>query len=168
MGCGKTTLGRAVAQLISIPLVDLDEYIEARHGKSVAEIFATEGEDAFRRYEREALMQVASQSDVIVACGGGTPCQPELMDIMNDAGTPVWLQAPPDVLHSRLMLERGKRPLVASLTADALRDYITRTIAARTPYYSRAAARFDSSRLESVGQIADSAQRFVNQFINTI
>ncbi len=77
MCCGKTTLGSAVAAELGVPFVDLDEWVERRAGCSVREIFATQGETAFRRMERAALREVASGDGrgAIVACGGGTPCQ---------------------------------------------------------------------------------------------
>lgn len=165
MGCGKTTLGRAVAQRVSMPLIDLDEYIEERAGMSVSEIFATHGEKAFRQLEREALESSASMTDTIIACGGGTPCQPGLMDIMLREGTPVWLEAPMPVLLRRLKEGRAQRPLIASLSDAELNDFIAKALEARTPHYIRAAARFDSSRLESSREIEESAARFINQFI---
>lgn len=168
MGCGKTTLGRAVAQRVSMPLIDLDDYIEQRAGRTVSEIFATEGEAAFRALEREALAEVSAMSDVIVACGGGTPCQPGLMDAMLAAGTTVWLEAPIPVLARRLAEGKAQRPLIASLDDADLPPFIAEALGKRAPHYRRAAARFDSSRLETADEIAASAEKFINQFIRDI
>ncbi len=167
MGCGKTTLGRAVARLASIPFVDLDDYIELREGRSISRIFAESGEEGFRSLERSYLSELASRSDgdIIIACGGGTPCRDGAVEMMLRTGTVVWLQAPVSIIHSRLILEQAKRPLIAAMDADQLREYIIRALDARTPYYSLAPARFDASRLESADQIRTSAERFIDQFI---
>lgn len=165
MGCGKTTLGRAVARSASLRLIDLDEYIEEREGMSVRQIFDTHGERYFRNVEREALAEVSRMTDVLIATGGGTPCQPGLMDMMLETGTTVWLEAPIDVLHRRLIEGRATRPLIASLDDSELRSFIVKALDARRPHYSRAAARFDSSRLESEAEIADSTARFIARFI---
>ncbi len=147
-------------------LIDLDEYIEEREGMSVRQIFDAKGEAYFRAVERESLAEVSRMSDVIIATGGGTPCQPGLMDMMLETGTAVWLEAPIDVLHRRLIEGRATRPLIASLDDDELRRFIVKALDARRPHYARAAARFDSSRLESTAEIADSAARFIDQFID--
>lgn len=165
MGCGKTTLGRAVARRVSMPLIDLDEYIEQREGLTVKQIFEKHGESYFRKAERDSLLEVSRMTDVIVATGGGTPCQPGLLDIMLDSGTAVYLEAPLDILHRRLLAGRATRPLIAGLDDNALREFIIQALEARCPYYTRAAARFDSSCLETPGQIHATATRFIDSFI---
>ena len=74
MGCGKSTLGKALARRCELDFIDLDDYIEARAGKKIREIFAEEGEEAFRDMERRMLREVSADGkrDVVVACGGGT------------------------------------------------------------------------------------------------
>lgn len=168
MGSGKTTLGRAVALAMSMRFVDMDEYIEQRRGMSVREIFAKEGEEAFRRLERDALDEVSAMRDVIVATGGGTPCQPGLMQTMLDTGLTVWLDVPVERLHERLAIAREQRPLIASLDDPELREYITRNLGLRKPHYSRAALTFDASRLEDADQIAQSTDQFINLITSTL
>lgn len=73
MGCGKSTLGRALGRATSMEFIDLDHYIETRYHKNVREIFATEGEERFRDMERRMLREVGEFENVIIACGGGTP-----------------------------------------------------------------------------------------------
>ncbi|MDE5635144.1 MAG: shikimate kinase, partial [Muribaculaceae bacterium] len=87
MGCGKTTLGRAVARRVSMPLIDLDEFIEQREGMTVRQIFEKHGEPYFRKAEHDSLLEVSRMDDVIVATGGGTPCQPGLLALMLGSGT---------------------------------------------------------------------------------
>lgn len=164
MASGKTTLGRALADATGRRFVDLDEYITERQGQSVSEIFSTRGEDAFREMEREALSAVVACTDtpMIVACGGGTPCFGDNMERMSAAGTTVWLDAPVEVLLRRLRLERSARPLVAPLDGGGeLERFVSENLERRRPYYSKAAYCFDSSWLESEQEIAESVSRFL-------
>ena len=165
MGCGKTTLGRAVAHAASMRFVDLDELIEQEQGMTISEIFATHGEETFRRLERETLGRVSSLSDVIIATGGGTPCRDGMMELMLATGTTVYLETNIDRLHSRLAVARATRPLIARLNDYELREFIISSLNARLPHYTRAAARFDSTLLEDEEQIAATTHRFINQFI---
>ncbi|MCM1450530.1 MAG: shikimate kinase [Clostridiales bacterium] len=160
MGSGKTTLGRAAARDMSLNLIDLDEYIEAREEMTVRQIFDSRGEAYFRTVEKEALEEVSRMSDVIIATGGGTPCQPGLMDIMLASGTTVFLDTPTAVLHRRLIDGRTTRPLIAKLDDDSLLDFIEKRMVQRRPHYERSVLRFDSSRLESAGEIARSVEEF--------
>lgn len=160
MGCGKTTLGRAAAHSLSLRFIDLDEYIEERSGATVSEIFASRGEQEFRALEREALEEVSSLPDTIIATGGGTPCQPGLMDLMLERGNVVFLDVNEDRLHERLKQARSTRPLIARLDDDTLRAFIGENLARRTPFYSRATFTFDSSRLENEEQIKETVNRF--------
>ena len=161
MGSGKTTLGRAVAARTGIRFIDLDDYIEEREGCSIREIFASRGEDAFRAIERDALQKVSRMADTLVACGGGTPCFGDNMDLLNRCGLTVYLDAPHESLLSRLKEGRAKRPLIAGLSDEELDEFIVRQMEWRRPHYSRAALRFDSSRLESVEEVAESVEKFL-------
>ena len=87
MGSGKSTLGRALAQATGLTFIDLDTYIEQRFHANVRDIFAQRGEDGFRRLERMMLHEVSEFEDVIVACGGGTPCFFNNMEHINSHGT---------------------------------------------------------------------------------
>lgn len=164
MASGKTTLGRALAAASGRCFVDLDDYIVSRCRQTITEIFAAQGEAAFRELERRALVEVAQIRDcnLVVACGGGTPCFGDNMAVMERAGTTVWLDAPESVILRRLRLARSERPLVANLDEGGeLERYVSENISRRKPYYSRAALRFDSSRLESESEIAESVGQFL-------
>lgn len=169
MASGKTTLGRALADVTKRSFVDLDDYIEARQGQTISSIFATLGEAAFRDMEREALTEIVAATDrqLVVACGGGTPCFGDNMEVMDRAGVTVMLEAPLEVILRRLRLERSKRPLVASLDGDGeLEQYVRVNLDRRRPYYSRATHVFDSSRLESVEEIDQSVRDFIAQILD--
>lgn len=165
MGCGKSTLGRNVAAITGMQFIDLDTYIETRFHANVRQIFDERGEDGFRDIERRMLHEVAEFEDVIIACGGGTPCFFDNMDYMNERGTTVLLNASLDRLFSRLKRGRHKRPLLAGKNDDELRQFIIDGLAARHPFYSRAAHRFESDLLESSSQIGLTASKFINQVI---
>ena len=160
MGCGKSTMGRAVSALTGVPFIDLDNYIEQRFHITVKEIFAQRGEGGFRDVERRMLQEVADFEDVIVACGGGTPCFFDNMEYMNTHGTTVFLNTPIDRLHSRLMRGRHKRPLIADKDDEELMTFIKEALAKRMEHYSKAQITFSSERLENKSEIANTAREF--------
>lgn len=160
MGCGKSTMGRAVSALTGVPFIDLDNYIEQRFHITVKEIFAQRGEGGFRDVERRMLQEVADFEDVIVACGGGTPCFFDNMEYMNSHGTTVFLNTPIDRLHSRLMRGRHKRPLIADKDDEELMTFIKEALAKRMEHYSKAQITFSSERLENKSEIANTAREF--------
>lgn len=161
MGCGKSTMGRAVSQLTGFSFIDLDNYIEGRYRLSVKEIFAERGEAGFRDVERRMLQEVADFEDVIVACGGGTPCFFDNMEYMNDRGTTVFLNTPIERLHSRLMRGRYKRPLIADKNDEELMVFIKEALAKRMEHYKKAQIEFSSERLENKSEIENTAREFV-------
>ena len=169
MASGKTTLGRALARATGRRFVDLDEYIESLAGKTVTQIFADDGEPEFRRLESEALVRLAGNgngSSVIIACGGGTPCFGDNMSLMNGRGLIVLLEAPQSVIVRCVVADRASRPLVAKLAAGGeLERFVSENIARRAPYYNRAAASFDSSKLESEEEIAESVRLFIDKYL---
>lgn len=162
MACGKTTLGRALAQRLGRRFVDLDGAIEDAEGMSVSRIFAECGEEAFRRLEREVLGRWLD-GDVVVACGGGTPCHADSRQAMLDAGTVVWLRASTERTIERLRLAPGQRPLVDALLdrPEQLRSLIDDMMASRSAAYAHAHAVFDSNLLETQEQIDASVDRFI-------
>lgn len=138
MGSGKTFLGEKLTALLGWSFIDLDGVVERAAGKSIPEIFAENGEIAFRELEREALFSVFSLEKVVVATGGGTPCFFENMARMNAHGRTIYLKTPADLLARRLELQRASRPLLASLSAAELLPFIEKRLAERSPYYMQA------------------------------
>lgn len=167
MASGKTTLGHAVSRDTGIDFIDLDDFIVEREGLSISELFS-QGEDVFRSAERSALCELLrpGRGKALIACGGGTPCFGDNMELMNSAGVTVLLEADHDVLISRLKLFRAQRPLLRDLDDDALVDFVERSMASRRPFYEKAAARFDSSRLETESQVAESSRIFISKFMS--
>ena len=117
MGAGKTTVGRALAKSLRWNFLDLDDVIEQREQKSVAEIFASFGEPAFRSMESAALTALLqdqqASSDLVLALGGGAFVQKQNRDALNAAGAiTVLLEAPVEELRRRCQAEHKVRPLV--------------------------------------------------------
>lgn len=166
MASGKTTLGRAVSEASGVRFVDLDEYIEQQAGMTVADIFATRGEMAFRALETSALRALAaSPGPLIVACGGGTPCFGANMELMNTLGLTVYLDASEDVIFNRLTSERSRRPLVARISGDDLRKFISTSLAERMFFYSKAASSFSTDCLDDSALIPVAARDFIDRYL---
>ena len=107
MGAGKTTVGRSLAKELGMQFYDLDWYIEGRMRKTVPQLFAERGEDGFRQVERTMLHEAAEFEDIILSCGGGTPCFFDNMDYINSQGETVYLKASPEVLAATFGPHRG-------------------------------------------------------------
>lgn len=137
MGCGKSTIGRKVAALMGINFIDLDKFIEERNFKSVPDIFAQEGELAFREKERQALMEVSQFEDIVVGTGGGAPCFFDNMQLMNDAGITIYLAPDNDILAYRLLKSKTERPLIAGKSREDLLEFIETALQKRAPFYEQ-------------------------------
>lgn len=165
MGSGKTTLGREVEVRAHVSFIDLDEYIEDRENKSISEIFEERGEDGFRIIERDCIRELVSKDNVLVACGGGTPCFYDNIEIMNSRGTTVWLDASVDILHKRLSEAKSRRPLIANLNDEDLRNFIVRSLEKRNPFYCQAKHRFAADNLDTADELEVSAEKFIEIFL---
>ncbi|MCF2661323.1 shikimate kinase [Pseudoflavonifractor phocaeensis] len=97
-GCGKTTVGQALAQRLGRKLVDTDVLIEEEAGRTIPEIFAQDGEEAFRRLEHEILCRVSRESGLVIATGGGVVTRPENLDPLRQNSTVIFLRRPLDQL----------------------------------------------------------------------
>ncbi|MBR6319057.1 MAG: shikimate kinase [Prevotella sp.] len=153
MGAGKTTIGKALSKELGLPLYDLDWYISSRRHRNIAQLFEEYGEEGFRKIERNMLHEVAEFEDVIISCGGGTPCFFDNIDYMNQQGTVVYLKASPEVLGAHLAMSRTERPLLKGKTPDELLEFITTQLAQREPFYSKAAYSFDVSLMDNFEKI---------------
>ena len=141
-GAGKTTLGRQLAAHFNRPFLDLDHAIEIRTGRSVREIFAEDGEAAFRALEAAVLRAAlaAGGPPLVLATGGGTPCFHGNMALLNQAGITLWLDVPVAELAARLAPEEvAKRPLMAA--AGGAEAWLRETLAARKQFYVQARVR---------------------------
>ena len=153
MGSGKTTVGRALAKELGLSFYDLDWYIESRMRKKVSQIFAERGEEGFRQIERNMLHEVAEFEDVVISCGGGTPCFFDNIDYMNSQAQVVWLKATPEVLHRHLLMGKGDRPLLKGKSPEELIAYIREQLEYREQFYSKARHTLDVSLMDNYEKI---------------
>lgn len=153
MGSGKTTVGKALAQDLGLPFYDLDWYIEGRMRKTVRQIFDERGETGFREIERRMLHEVAEFEDVVISCGGGTPCFFDNMDYINRQGEVVYLQCTPDVLYQHLRMGKTVRPLLLDKTPDEVRTFIRSQLAEREKYYRQARHTVDVTLMDNYDKI---------------
>lgn len=158
MGAGKTTVGRALARDIGLDFYDLDWYIEGRMRRTVKQIFDERGEEGFRKIEHNMLHEVGEFENVVVSCGGGTPCFFDNIDYMNGQGDTVYLKAAPDVLYGHLRMGKTVRPLLLDKTPDEVRAFITEQLARREPFYGRAKYTLDVSLMDNFEKIKMSVQ----------
>lgn len=151
MASGKSTVGRIVAERLGRAYVDSDEQVEARTGRTVREIFESDGEAAYRALETEALVEALDRDvPVVVAAAGGTVLDPENRARMRAAGTVVWLDAEPEVLAGRV--RRGDhRPLLGDDPVAAMR----RLHAERLPLYREVADHVVDVTRRSVEEVAE-------------
>jgi shikimate kinase len=157
MGSGKSHWGRHWGEMFNLAFYDLDAVIEQQEGKTIRQIFETEGEQAFREKERKALGALCKKKNTIVACGGGTPCFHDNMRRMNRAGVTLFLKTPVQTLVERLLPELDHRPLLAGNTAETLPAFIEKKLAERTPFYNRCFYHFSTLYLtdENFKKIAE-------------
>ena len=147
-GCGKSTLGWGLARRLGKRFVDLDAEIERRTGHTIPDIFAQEGEEAFRRYEAETLAEVAKGNSQVIACGGGVVKNPANVRALRQNGPVLWIRRPLDKLAT------GGRPL--SRGGAALKQLE----AERTPLYSAAA----TAVLENNATLPEAVEEAVRLF----
>lgn len=135
MGAGKSTIGRLLARELDLPFTDMDTQIEAQAGQLIADIFAQQGEAAFRRLENQTLVNLlASHTPAVIAAGGGAFVQPANYELIQQNALSIWLKADLDTLVERVA-RRTHRPLLNGIDP---RQKITELLAVREPVYRTA------------------------------
>ena len=124
MGSGKTTVGRLLAQRLHRPFVDTDALIEEREGRSIPDIFARDGESAFRALELDLSRELSGQGGLVIACGGGLPTQDGAIRPLKESGLVFWLDRDPGETYDAL--DVSHRPLARSGRDDFIRRYQSR------------------------------------------
>lgn len=158
MGAGKTTVGKVLSRQLGLSFIDLDHYIEARFHKTVGQLFAEKGEEAFRDIERRMLREVAMFEDVLVSTGGGAPCFFDNMEFMNEVGQTVYLKVSVDELANRLELCKTTRPVLKGRSGDELRAFIGESLEKREPFYRKATVVFDAEEMMTDQDVSNIAK----------
>jgi shikimate kinase len=130
MGSGKSTIGALLAQRLGRTLVDTDQRIVEREGRSISEIFADKGEGYFRDLELAVARELGEQRDLIVACGGGLPLREDCITPLKESGTVFWLRRDPGETYDTM--DTAGRPLAQ----QGRQDFLDR-FAQREPIYRR-------------------------------
>lgn len=150
MGAGKTRIGGILAKRLGIPFVDADAEIEAAAGMTIAEIFETQGEPAFRDLERRVIARLLSDEIKVVAPGGGAMMNEETAKLILSSSVSIWLRADLDVLVERTG-RTSKRPLLRN--GDP-REILQGLMDKRYPVYATADIAVDSLPVD-IDQNAD-------------
>lgn len=135
-GTGKTTVGKLLAERLSWDWIDVDRWIESQAGKTVAEIFAEQGEPTFRKLEVDAIAELSRRDQLVLSLGGGAILAEETRARLRNSGRVYWLDASPESIAERIGATLGKQGSRPSLTshADPLAE-IREVLAKRLPLY---------------------------------
>ena len=160
MGCGKSSIGKRLSYVLKKPFVDLDSQIESANGKTITEIFATQGEEAFREMETEALKKLFDvKLSYVVATGGGLPVRDKNRRIMKKQGIVIYLRANADTLYERLKHD-VTRPL---LQVEDPKARIAEMLRARSGIYEEAADRIVDVDELSIPEVVDKIRQLYEE-----
>ena len=138
MGSGKSSVGKVLAEKLKVDFLDFDRYIENETGKTIEDIFDTQGEEKFREIEHEYLKKILHKENIVVSLGGGTPCFHNNIELINKSGTSVYLKMDVESLVKRLFKARNKRPLIRGLNETELQYFIEANLDKRRAIYEQA------------------------------
>ncbi len=143
MGVGKSYLGQRLAWQLNREFVDTDELIEMREETSIASIFSEQGERTFRQLESDVIRALIPKKNLVVATGGGLPIYGNLMDVLLQNGTVIYLEGNEKLIFKRLIREKEHRPLLADKTDLEIQTFISDSLNNRSPIYEKAHLIFD-------------------------
>ena len=140
MGCGKSKIAQKLSKVTNIPYLDLDKCIEEKANLTINEIFEKHGEIYFRKLEHEIFLELLQSSkETIIGLGGGTPCYANNHELLKGEGViSIYLKASIDTLYNRLISNKSKRPLIANMGEEEMREFIAKHLFDRSFYYNHA------------------------------
>ena len=157
-GTGKTTVAHKLAERLGIPAVDSDPEIERRVGKSIAEIFAQDGEPIFRNWEESVITEIlADASPLVLATGGGAILRASTRKYLCRSGRVIWLTATPETILRRITNDAASKTMRPSLTALPMYEEIVTVLEQRKPLYA-----------ETAHEIIDTDCRTIDEIVKTI
>ena len=163
MGSGKSYSGKRLAEKFRMSFIDLDDYIEEKEGRTIREIFEKEGEEYFRKIEKECLHEMGEKKMTIISTGGGTPCFFDNMKWMNENGVTIFLETSVEVLSNRLFDEMQKRPLLKDFSKEELKSFIEKKLEERNSFYHQTQILYKQKK---EGQdVADELRRYFSRII---
>jgi shikimate kinase len=139
MGSGKSTAGKALATLLKTRCIDLDDYLEKKEGRSIPEIFESEGEEKFRESEKKYLTELLKLKDPhIISLGGGTVCFYDNLEKIKNKGILIYIDLPIEILAERIQESKFTRPLLKELSTEDLIKNIREILTERKKDYEQA------------------------------
>ena len=156
MGSGKSVVSKKLAEQIEISVVELDEMIEEKCDMSIEEIFSSKGELFFRKQEHQLFLELLSdEKNMVISTGGGTPCYFNNHELLNgDNVISIYLKASIDTLYNRLLKGKQKRPLIANLDDNEIKEFIAKHLFDRSFYYNQATFKVNVDT-KSIDEIVD-------------
>ena len=156
MGTGKSAVGKKLAEKLRMKFVDMDDLIEAREKMTISAIFEKKGEPYFRKVESEVAKDVAKESGLVVATGGGVVLNYENVKTLESSGIGICLNASPETIHARVKHERH-RPLIAVENPE---ERIRQLLEYRKPFYTKVQHQVDTDFL-TIDEIVEEVIKIV-------
>lgn len=154
-GCGKTSAGRMLATRLNRPFVDTDDLIETEAGCTIREIFAEQGEPAFRTREADIIQRVCATPRQVISVGGGAVLSEDNRQRLGDAGVCVWLTAPADTLVARMRQDPRNAANRPALTNRDAFDEVRHLLTQREPLYAALAQHVVDTAGRSVVEVTE-------------
>ena len=136
--CGKSTLGKIIAEKLKFHFIDLDVAITQQQGKSINALFDEFGEEGFRKIEQQLLVNTIFLTETVIACGGGTPCYSDNMDFLLRNGTVIYLEVDEAILLERMLNNTAERPLFKGKLKEEIASHVNKLLTTRKEFYERA------------------------------
>lgn len=152
MGSGKTTLGSATANALSVPFIDTDQLVEEHFSLSVSDIFRQHGEPTFREQEAIILRSTNHNTKALIATGGGLPVHHDNMEWLSKNGITMYLQWPEEILIASLVTHRSIRPLLSELSSEEATQKAIQLLRERVSIYERSAITLDMTGVVEADQ----------------
>jgi len=138
MGSGKTIFGKKLARHLNLNFIDLDLHIEQKYKMTIPSIFTNFDESVFRNLESIEIKQILSEDNLVLSCGGGTPCFNNNMNLINQLGISVYININSAALTDRLQKSKTKRPLINGIQPEKLQEKVNILLKEREKYYNQA------------------------------
>jgi len=155
-GTGKTTVARKLAERLSIPAFDSDPEIKRRAGKSIADIFAQDGETVFRDWEESVIAEIlASPHPLVLATGGGAILRETTRKRLRQSGRVIWLTATPETILYRITSDAASETMRPNLTALPMHEEIVTVLEQRKSLYAETAHAIIDTDCRTIDEIID-------------